>query len=447
MRLAREIIRDKRDGATLSSADIAGLVSGLVAGSVSEAQAAAFAMAVCLKGMDRGETVALTLAMRDSGRVLAWPAGEFPGPVLDKHSTGGIGDLVSLVLAPMLAAAGAYVPMISGRGLGHTGGTLDKLDAIPGYRSRPGLERFRRVVRTAGCAIIGQTDDLAPADRLLYRIRDVTATVESVPLICASILSKKLAAGLGGLVLDVKAGSGAFMADVAAARKLARVLSEVANGAGLPTSALVTDMDEPLAPAAGNAVEVLAAVRYLRGEERPERLHEVVMALGVELLQLGDFAVKSGEAKARLEKVLARGEAAERFARMVKGLGGPGDILERAGAILPAAPVRMVVRARTAGRVASIDTRALGLAVIGLGGGRRVESDAVDPAVGLTDLAGIGRQLARNDPIAVVHARDQASGEAAALAVALAYRTGGMVVGRREDGRGPVLGRIGGKKR
>ena len=266
--LPQEIIRKKRDGLTLSREEIAAFIAGLTDGRVGEGQAAAFAMAVFFRDMTTDERVALTLAMRDSGRVLSWPKDRFAGPIVDKHSTGGVGDNVSLMLAPMLAACGCSVPMISGRGLGHTGGTLDKLDAIPGYRSQPGLEQLTEVVEEAGCAIIGQTDTLAPADKRLYAIRDVTATVESVPLITASILSKKLAAGLDALVLDVKTGSGAFMADEAAARDLAATLVAVARGAGLPTTALLTSMDEPLASAAGNALEVGNALAYLTGTRR-----------------------------------------------------------------------------------------------------------------------------------------------------------------------------------
>src|SRR5215208_1553291 len=262
MMLPQEIIRRKRDGGALEPELIEAFIEGLTSGRVSEGQAAAFAMAVFFRGLTVDERVALTRAMTRSGAVLFW---DLPGPVLDKHSTGGIGDAVSLALAPAVAACGGFVPMISGRGLGHTGGTLDKLDAIPGYRSQPDLDAFRRVVREAGCAIIGQTDDLAPADRRLYAIRDVTATVESLDLITASILSKKLAAGLQGLVMDVKFGSGAFMSDIGNARALAESLVHVAGGAGLPTTALLTDMNQPLASVAGNAIEVAYALDYLSG--------------------------------------------------------------------------------------------------------------------------------------------------------------------------------------
>ena len=290
MMLPQEIIRAKRDGETLSAGEIGDFIAALTSGAVTEGQAAAFAMAIYFRGMSLDERVALTRAMTRSGASLDWRDANLPGPILDKHSTGGVGDNVSLMLAPMLAACGAYVPMISGRGLGHTGGTLDKLDSIPGYDSQPDLALFKRVVKEAGCAIIGQTADLAPADRRLYAIRDVTATVESVALITASILSKKLAAGLQGLVMDVKTGSGAFMATLDGARELATSIATVANDAGLPTVSLITDMNEPLASAAGNAVEIRNAVDYLTGARRDERLDRVTMALGAELLALSGLA-------------------------------------------------------------------------------------------------------------------------------------------------------------
>jgi thymidine phosphorylase len=426
--LPQEIIRRKRDGGALSPDEIAFLIDGLASGALTEGQAAAFAMAVFFRGMAREEAVALTLAMRNSGTVLAWP--DAAGPVLDKHSTGGVGDNVSLMLAPILAECGAIVPMISGRGLGHTGGTLDKLDAIPGYRSQPDLAALRAAIAAAGCAIIGQTSDLAPADRRLYAIRDVTATVESVPLITASILSKKLAAGLHGLVLDVKVGSGAFMADMDAARALAESLVGVANGAGLRTSALITDMDQPLAPAAGNAVEVLNAVAYLAGASREARLDAVVRALARELLRLGALAASDGEADAMIGKALAGGGAAERFQRMVSALGGPKDFVERPTAHLKAAKVIRPVSPAAAGAVAAIDTRALGVAVIGLGGGRARAADPIDHSVGLTEIAGVGMQVGGDRPLCLVHARDDASAAAAAEAVRAAYRLGDARPGR-----------------
>jgi thymidine phosphorylase len=413
--LPQEVIRHKRDGGSLAPSDIAEFIRGLSDETITEGQAAAFAMAVFFRGMTREETVALARAMRDSGAVLAW---DLPGPIADKHSTGGVGDNVSLMLAPMLAAAGCHVPMISGRGLGHTGGTLDKLDSIPGYDTTPGIDLFRDVVRDPGCAIIGQTRDLAPADRRLYAIRDVTATVESIPLITASILSKKLAAGLQYLVLDVKTGSGAFMSEEKAARELAQSLVAVANGAGLKTTALITDMDEPLAADAGNALEVRNAVDYLTGKSRDPRLHEVTVALGAALLEL----TGRNNAVKELEATLANGAAAERFERMVAALGGPKDFLARADAYLPKAPVIRPVQAE--GTVASVATRMLGLAVVELGGGRRRASDKIDHAVGLSQLAGKGARLGRDRPLCIIHARDEASFARAEKLVRQAYRLG-----------------------
>ncbi|WP_292222275.1 thymidine phosphorylase, partial [Mesorhizobium sp.] len=382
--LPQEIIRRKRDGHRLSSDEIAAFIAGLTAGAISEGQIGAFAMAVFLNGMSREEAVALTIAMRDSGNVLDWS--DLPGPVTDKHSTGGVGDNVSLMLAPIVAACGAYVPMISGRGLGHTGGTLDKMDAIPGYASQPDLPLFRKTVLETGCAIIGQTADLAPADRRLYAIRDVTGTVESIPLITASILSKKLAAGLGSLVLDVKLGNGAFMEKSRDAVALANSLVEVANGAGLNASALVTGMNEPLASAAGNAVEVKNAVDFLTGRFRDKRLEDVTLALAADMLQSAGLVSSQQDGLRRATEALAGGRAASVFGRMVAVLGGPADFVENPEKYLPTAPVELAVRAEQAGFVTGIATRDIGLAVVTLGGGRSRPDDKIDHAVGLTRL-------------------------------------------------------------
>jgi thymidine phosphorylase len=422
MRLPQETIRTKRDGGALGRQEIAEFIGGLASGAVTEGQVAAFAMAVFFRGMSLEERVALTRAMTESGTKLDWRASNLSGPILDKHSTGGVGDNVSVMLAPMLAACGAFVPMISGRGLGHTGGTLDKLDSIPGYVSQPDLARFRAVVAEAGCAIIGQTADLAPADRRLYAIRDVTATVESIALITASILSKKLAAGLQGLVMDVKTGSGAFMPTFEGARDLATSIAEVATSASLPTIALITDMNEPLASAAGNAVEIRNAVDYLTGARRDARLHTVTIELGAELLALGGLAPDLATARAALQRGLDSGAAAERFERMVALLGGPKDILDRADALLPRAPVILAVKPPRGGFVAEVDVRALGLAVVELGGGRARASDTIDHAVGLTELAGLGLEVDPERPLALVHARSAAAAEAAARGIAAAYR-------------------------
>jgi thymidine phosphorylase len=412
--LPQEIIRKKRDGGVLDAEEIAFFVEGLSTGRISEGQAAAFAMAVYFHGMSRAETAALTLAKAASGTRLRW---DDLGPVVDKHSTGGIGDKVSLILAPILAACGAYVPMISGRGLGHTGGTLDKLDSIPGYDTAPDLERLRTAMRAAGCAIIGQTTELAPADRRLYAIRDVTATVESVPLIVASILSKKLAAGLDALVMDVKVGSGAFLPSLDAARDLARNLVEVSNEVGLPCRALLTDMDQCLGHSAGNALEVHEAIGLLTGARKDARLLEVTLALSAELLLMGCLAAGASEARERAQRALDSGAAAERFARMVGALGGPHDLLERPARHLAASAVQRPVHLPRSGTIASVDGRALGLAIIALGGGRTNPADRIDHAVGLSEVLGPGERIGADRPFAVVHARSEADAEAAARAI------------------------------
>jgi thymidine phosphorylase len=390
-------------------------VRGIADGTVSDAQVGAFAMAVVLRGMTAAERVALTTAMRDSGEVLRWPGDR---PVLDKHSTGGVGDKVSLLLAPVIAACGGAVPMISGRGLGHTGGTLDKLEAIPGYDTAPEPERLRAVVAGAGCAIVGQTAQLAPADRRLYAIRDATGTVESIPLLVGSILSKKLAAGLDGLVMDVKVGSGAFLPDAHDARELAGAIVEVAAGAGLRTTALLTDMDRVLGRTAGNAVEVREAIDHLTGAARDERLVDVTLELARELLALGGLDADPAEA-------LAGGAAAERFAAMVTALGGPEDLLEAPDRHLARAPVTLAVDPQRPGVVTHVDVRAVGLAVVALGGGRRREDDRIDPAVGLTEVAAPGERVGPGErPLALVHAADDAAAQAAGAALRTAFATG-----------------------
>ncbi|MCL1627984.1 thymidine phosphorylase [Roseibaca sp. V10] len=411
--LYQDLIALKRDGAALSSDQIATLARGLSDGSLSDAQAGALAMAIVLRGMDAAETAALTLAMRDSGQKLHWDT----GPVIDKHSTGGVGDTVSVVLAPALAACGAVVPMISGRGLGHTGGTLDKLEAIPGYIVNPDPTRLRAVVAGAGCAIVGASAELAPADRRLYAIRDVTATVASQPLIVASILSKKLAAGVQGLVLDVKTGSGAFISNPSDARTLAQTLVDVSTRAGCPARAVLSDMSQPLAPAAGNLVELTVALELLRGNAAAApRLHEMVLVLGGEALTLSGLVRDAAEGRARIAETLGCGAAAELFGRMVAGLGGPNDFVERSAVYLERAPVIRAIPAAVAGRVAGYDTRAIGQAVIGLGGGRRAASDKIDPHVGFSAIAPIGADLSMGDPLGMVHAATDADAQTASAA-------------------------------
>jgi thymidine phosphorylase len=421
--LPQEIIRKKRDGRVLSDAEIAFMVGGIASGTLSEGQIAAFAMAVFFRDMTAAERVAFTRAMTASGTILRWDEFKGRGPVLDKHSTGGVGDKVSLMLAPLVAACGGYVPMISGRGLGHTGGTLDKLSAIPGYRANPDIATFQRVVREVGCAIIGQTDDLAPADRRLYAIRDVTGTVESIPLLASSILSKKLAEGLDGLVMDVKAGSGAFLADLAMTRELAESIVAIATGAGVPTVALITDMDEVLGTTVGNAVEVAEAIAYLTGSSvRDLRLHEVVLALAAEMLVLGRLAGTLPEARAKAEARLADGSAAETFARMVAALGGPKDFMARSEAQLAAARVVRPCIAERSGFIAAMDTRRIGVAAVNLGGGRRYTSDPINPAVGFTAVRGIGSAIAGGEPLAIVHAASESDADAAIMALRSAVR-------------------------
>ena len=412
--LPQELIRAKRDGQALPAEALREFIQDIASGQIGDAQIGAFAMAAYLNGMDDAETVALTEATRDSGQVLAWDDLDLPGPVLDKHSTGGVGDLVSLVLGPWVAACGGHVPMISGRGLGHTGGTLDKLEAIPGYDVGPNQARFRRLVKEVGVAIIGQTADLAPADKRLYAVRDVTATVESMPLIVASILGKKLACGLDALVMDVKSGSGAFMPTHEASLELATRIAEVASQAGTPTTALVTDMSQPLAPCAGNAVEIRETLRLLRGDAGDSRLLEVTRALAVEMLLQGRLAEDRSDAEHKLARALASGAAAERCARMVAGLGGPADLLERPDRYLAAAPLQRAVHAEAPGIVQRLDTRALGMAVVELGGGRLQAGAAIDHRVGLSEIAAISERVDAERPLAVIHARDEASAERAA---------------------------------
>ena len=420
--LPQGVVAKKRDGEKLTEKEIKNFIDGFTRGSVSDAQAAAFAMAVYFQQMDIEERVALTRAMRDSGSVLDWS--ELDGPVVDKHSTGGVGDNVSLMLAPMLAACDVYVPMISGRGLGHTGGTLDKFDAIPGYTATPDNALFRKTVREVGCAIIGQTDDLAPADRALYALRDVTGTVENISLITASILSKKLAAGLDILVLDVKIGSGAFMKTREDALGLANSLVKVANDAGVRTAAIITDMNEPLASAAGNGLEVRNAVDFLTGKHRDKRLADVTKALVAQTLIMAKRAKSLDEGLEMAENTLTSGAALERFSRMVTALGGPADFVDNMDRDLEVAPIVRDVFADKSGEITSIATKDVGMAVVALGGGRRMPTDTIDLAVGFDRLAGVGQRVDKNTPIARIHARDEASAAEATRRLIAAYHVG-----------------------
>ncbi len=418
---ARSLIAQIRDGQTPAPVDLRDFAAGLADGRVTDAQAGAFAMAVLLKGLGASGRIALTTAMRDSGDTLHW---DLPGPVLDKHSTGGIGDCISLLLAPALAACGAYVPMISGRGLGHTGGTLDKLESIPGFRTALDVPTLRRQTAAIGCAIVSASGQIAPADRRLYAIRDVTGTVESIDLITASILSKKLAAGLEGLVLDVKCGSGAFMKTLPEAEALARALVTTAQGAGCMTTALITDMSQPLATAAGNALEVIEVMETLTGTSVNTALWDLTLALGGEALALGGLAADATDGAGRIEQALESGAAADIFGRMIAAQGGPADFIDRWMDRLPAAPVMRLVYADRAGFVTAVDGFALGQAVVHLGGGRLREGDRINPSVGLADLAGIGEAVSTEEPLALIHAASDSDADAAEIALRAAYIVG-----------------------
>ncbi len=417
---ARSIIAKLRRHEVPDARELAWFAQGLADGSVSDAQAGAFAMAVCMGGLGPEGRAALTLAMRDSGEVLTW---DLDGPVIDKHSTGGVGDCVSLVLAPALAECGAYVPMISGRGLGHTGGTLDKLEAIPGVSTQISQDRLAQILAETGAAIVGATAQIAPADKRLYAIRDVTATVESLDLITASILSKKLAASPDALVLDVKVGSGAFMKTLNEARKLAQALTETANAAGCRTSALITDMNQPLAPALGNALEIAEVMKVLTGGQ-PSPLAEISAELGGVLLSDAGMVGDAQAGRDMLAEVIRDGRAAERFGRMMAAVGGPLGLVEDWARYLPEASVILEVTAQDEGYVTAMDGEALGLAVVALGGGRQVESDVIDPAVGLSGLVRLGDKVSAGTPLAVVHAAREDAAQRAAQAVRAAITIG-----------------------
>jgi len=398
-----------------------GIARGIADGSVSDAQCGALAMAVKLRGLAPATRTALTEGMRDSGTVLRW---DLPGPVVDKHSTGGVGDCISLALAPALAACGVFVPMVSGRGLGHTGGTLDKLEAIPGYTVDQPEDRFRAITRDTGCAIVAAGGNIAPADRRLYAIRDVTATVESLDLITASILSKKLAAGLEALVLDVKTGSGAFLPGAEETRALAQALVDTANQAGCRTAALITDMNAPLCGVAGNALEVEEVMRTLTLARVNADLWELTLALGGEALALAGVVADADAGHKRIEGALRSGAAAEHFGRMVAAQGGPVDFVANWADHLPEAPVQLDIHPATPGIITAINTRAVGQAVVSLGGGRQREGDRIDPRVGFSELAGIGDEVGPGRPLGRVHAADHTSARAAAASLHAACRMG-----------------------
>lgn len=408
-----ELIRNKRDGHALTAEQWQHFVKGISSGDASDAQVAAMAMACYFQDLNAAERIAVTCAMRDSGQVLNWTEVACNGPIMDKHSTGGVGDLVSLVLGPLLAACGGFVPMIAGRGLAHTGGTVDKLEAIPGYNPHPSPADFQRVVQSVGVAIAGQTEAFAPADRRLYSLRDVTATVEQIGLITASILSKKLAAGLEHLVMDIKVGNGAFMQSVERGRELAQTICDVGTGSGMPTTALLTRMDAPLARAAGNAVEVEEARALLEGDVRSVQLKNVTWSLAAELLMSSHLATDEAAAHVLLNQAWESGAAAERFEKMVVEMGGELSLK------MPQAPIQRVIPSLTAGYVAEVDTRKVGLAVVDLGGGRTRPGAPIDPAVGFTNLAFPGESV--ESGLGMVHARTEEEAQAAIRALQSAY--------------------------
>lgn len=417
--LFTDVIRKKRDGGDLSDDDIQFFVDGLADNSLPAEQVSSLAMAIFLNSMNFEEAGKLTLAMAASGTVLDWSKEALDGPVIDKHSTGGVGDKVSFMLAPIAAACGCYVPMISGRGLGHTGGTTDKAECIPGYDATPNFDRFRKTVKEVGCAIIGQTADLAPADRRFYSIRDVTGTVESVPLITASILSKKIAAGLQGLVMDVKFGSGAFMETLERAQELAQSVIATAAKAGLKTHALITDMNEVLGTTVGNALEIEESILYLRNERRDVRLDEVTLSLCAEMLVVGGIEQDRNKARVRCEQAVTSGRAAEIFGRMVTALGGPADLVENYEQHIVKAPVVRSVHAD--GIVTRVNARAVGNALIELGGGRRKVGERLDLSVGFSDIAPIGTRVDSATPLAMIHAASESDAMQAEKNLLAAY--------------------------
>ena len=405
--IPQEIIRAKRDGQILADADIASFIAGLSSDAVTEGQAAAFAMAVYFNGMNIRERVALTKAMRDSGTVLQWD--DMPGPVLDKHSTGGVGDAVSLMLAPMIAACGGFVPMISGRGLGHTGGTLDKLESIPGFRVDLPVERFRAQLRSLGCCLIGQTERLAPCDRKLYALRDVTGTVESIPLIASSIMSKKLAEGIDGLVIDCKVGNGAFMKTVERARELCALMRTIGTRAGKKITCVLTDMEAPIGRTIGNALEIRESIEILKGGG-PVDTRELTHVLGAEMLVLGGVAKDQADGVARIQKVLADGSALEVFRKVVAAQGGDPRVCDSPGSVLPKPQARDELTLAP-GRVVAIDSEALGIAALVLGAGRRTAEDRIDPSAGLVVDAYLGEVIEAGGPPSVILQHSLAAGD------------------------------------
>lgn len=406
----QHVIARKRDGQELSPEEIAAFVRGATDGSWADYQLSAMLMAIFLNGMKPTEVAAYTAAMMNSGVVADLSA--VPGIKVDKHSTGGVGDKVSLPLAAMVAACGVPVPMISGRGLGHSGGTLDKLESIPGFNVNLSLAAYAKQVGEVGCALIGQTEDLAPSDKKLYALRDVTATVECMPLICGSIMSKKLAEGIDGLVLDVKFGRGAFMKEIDQARELATAMVEIGRAMGKGVTALLTAMDQPLGRAVGNGVEVAESIACLRGEG-PADLMEVTYALGEEMLLLGRVATDVARARAMLEQVVADGSALAKFGEIVAAQGGDANVIEQPDEVLPRAAQRVPLLAAESGIVQDVDAMEVALAALKLGAGRARAEDAVDPAVGITGLVKVGESVEQGQPLVVIHANSDEAWAAA----------------------------------
>ena len=423
--LFTEIIKKKVDKHALNSSDIQAFIEGLLGKGAQPEQLSALCMAILFNGMNAKETGTLIKQLANSGTVLNWDEFKFDGPVVDKHSTGGVGDKTSFAIASIMAACGAYVPMISGRGLGHTGGTLDKLESIPGYSANVELGTFKHVVAEVGCAIVGQTAELAPAEGRLYSIRDVTSTVESIPLICASIVSKKYAAGNNALVMDIKVGNGAFIQSLEDSRLLAKTIINASAEVDLKTTALITDMSQILGRTAGNALEVHESVRYLKNEHRDSRLDEVTVAICSEMLLTSGLESDPQLARQRVEHTIFSGQAAEKFSRMVYELGGPQDFMEKPDKYLASAAVVAPVFADEEGFVGSVDVRAIGNMIVSLGGGRRVVTDKLDHTVGLSDIAAIGEPVGVDRPIATLHASNQETFDMASSTLKAAYGLSG----------------------
>ena len=407
MFIPQEFIRKKRDNIILNKEEIKAFINGVCDGSVANEHISAFAMAVYFNGMNLEERTDLTLAMKNSGNTLKWDG--FDGAIVDKHSTGGVGDMVSLMLGPLLATFGLYIPMISGRGLGHTGGTLDKLESIPGYNVLPSDKLFRQTVKECGIAIIGQTSSLAPADKRIYSIRDTTATVESIAMISASILAKKLAEGIDTLVMDVKVGSGAFMPTYDLSKQLAQSIVDIANHAGVKTKAILTDMNQCLAYTAGNALEIEETVLYLQNIRKNPRLHEVTMSLCEVVLIDNNIAKDKKDARAKLEENLNNGKALEVFSKMIHKLGGPSDFCENHKKYLKKANIIEDIYATSTGIIESMDVIKMGMSVVSLGGGRIKSSDVIDHSVGLENIIALGQKVDKNQVIATIHAKDRDS--------------------------------------